>query len=47
MWIDLNDLQNEEKVFTSIIVIKYLKEDLRINCESNDKIIEINEVKKC
>ena len=45
MWIDLNDLNRETKVFPSIIAIKYLKDNmnLKINCESNDKIIEIIE----
>ena len=45
MWIDLNDLYKETKVFPSIIAIKYLKDNmnLKINCESNDKIIEIIE----
>ena len=46
MWIDLKDLYKETKVFPSIIVIKYLKENmnLKINCESNNKIIEIIEL---
>ena len=46
MWIDLNDLHKESKVFPSIIAIKYLKDkmNLKINCESNDKIIEVIEL---
>ena len=48
MWIDLNDLYKETKVFPSIIAIKYLKDkmNLKIYCESNDKIIEIIELQK-
>ena len=46
MWIDLNDLYKKTKVFPSIIAIKYLKDkmNLKIICESNDKIIEIIEL---
>ena len=46
MWIDLNDLYKETKVFPSIELIKYLKDkmNLKIICESNDKIIEIIEL---
>ena len=46
MWVDLNKIQNEEKIFPSIKAIKYLKDNmnLRIYCESNDVIIEIKEL---
>lgn len=46
MWVDLNKIQNEEKIFPSIKAIKYLKDNmnLRIYCESNDEIIEIKEL---
>ena len=45
MWVSLDKIQNETKTFASIKAIKYLKENmnLKINCESNDKILEIIE----
>lgn len=44
MWISLDKIQNETKTFASIKAIKYLKENmnLKIDCESNDKILEID-----
>ena len=46
MWVDLNDLEKEIKKFPSIEVIKYLKNNmnLKIKCESNNKIAEIIEL---
>lgn len=45
MWIDLEKIQNESKIFASIKAIKYLKDNmnLKIYCKSNDTILEINE----
>ncbi len=45
MWINIDDLYKEDKLFPSIEVIKYLKENmnLKIECDSNNNIISINE----
>ncbi len=43
VWIDINDLLNETKIFPSIEVIKHLKDDmeLKIECDSNHKILKL------
>ena len=43
MWIDINDLLEEDKIFASIKAIKYLKDgmDIKIDCDSNHNIINI------
>ena len=45
MWINIDDLLKKEKVFLSIETIKHLKEnmDLKIECDNNHKIINIEE----
>ena len=46
IWIDLNDLESKAKIFPSIEAIKYLKNNmnLKITCESNNKVIEVKEL---
>lgn len=46
MWISIDDLYKEDKLFPSIEVIKYLKKDmnLKIECDSNHNIINIGEI---
>ena len=43
MWIDINDLKHELKVFPSIKVINYLKENIniKIKCDENSNILNI------
>ena len=43
IWINIDDLYKEDKIFPSIEVIKYLKDDmnLKIECDSNHSIIHI------
>ena len=45
MWINIDDLYKEDKLFPSIEVIKYLKDNvnLSIECDSNHNIIKIDE----
>ena len=47
MWIDIDELFKEEKLFASIKAIKYLKDNMniKIECDSNNNIIKIEEVK--
>ena len=46
MWINIDDLFKEDRLFPSIEVIKYLKDNMnmKINCDSNNNIITINEI---
>ena len=46
MWIELDNLKKETKIFPSIEAIKYLKNNmnLKITCESNNKVIEVKEL---
>ena len=46
MWINTDDLYKKDKLFPSIEVIKYLKDNmnLKIDCDSNNNIITINEI---
>lgn len=46
MWIDIDYLFKEDKLFPSIEAIKYLKDgmNLKINCDSNNNIITIDEI---
>ena len=46
MWINIDDLYKEDKLFPSIEVIKYLKNDMnfKIECDSNHNIIKIDEI---
>ena len=43
MWIDINKLIEEEKVFASVKVIKYLKDNIniKIECDSNHNVLSI------
>ena len=43
MWISINDLYKETKIFPSIEVIKYLKDgmNLKIECDNNHNIMSI------
>jgi len=45
MWANIDDLDKETKLFPSIELIKYLKEDMnvKIKCDSNHKILSIEE----
>lgn len=44
MWFNINDLYQETKLFSSIEVIKYLKDNMNVKvvCDSNHKILSIN-----
>ncbi len=46
MWINIDDLYEENKLFPSIEAIKYLKDDmsLKIECDSDSNIINICEM---
>ena len=46
MWINIDDLFKKDRLFPSIEVIKYLKDNMnmKINCDSNNNIITINEI---
>lgn len=46
MWINVDDLYKEERLFPSIEVIKYLKDgmNLKIDCDSNNNITTIDEL---
>ena len=46
MWINIDDLYKEDKLFPSIEAIKYLKDgmNLKIDCDSNHNIITIDEI---
>ena len=46
MWINVDDLYKEERLFPSIEVIKYLKDgmNLKIDCDSNNNITNIDEL---
>ena len=43
MWINIDDLFKEDRLFPSIEVIKYLKDNmnLKIDCDSNNNIVNI------
>ena len=43
MWLNIEDLYKEEKVFPSIELIKYLKDNMniKIECDSNHRILSI------
>lgn len=43
MWVNIADIEKEENVFSTIKVIKYLKDgmNLKIKCDKNHKIINI------
>ena len=45
MWFDINNLYKESKVFSSIELIKHLKDNMnvKIECDSNHKILNIIE----
>lgn len=45
MWVNIDDLYKETKLFPSIELIKYLIEDMnvKIKCDSNHKILSIEE----
>ena len=45
MWIDIDYLLNEQKIFPSVKAIKYLKDniDLKIECDNNHNILNIIE----
>ena len=45
MWFNIDDLYKEDRLFPSIEVIKYLKDDMnvKIDCDSNHNIIKIDE----
>lgn len=47
MWIDIDELFKEEKLFSSIKAIKYLKDNmnLKIECDSNNNILRIEDIK--
>ena len=44
MWINIDDLYKEEKLFMSIEAIKYLKDNmsLKMECDSDNNILNIN-----
>ena len=44
MWFNINDLYQEAKLFSSVEVIKYLKDNMNVKvvCDSNHKILSIN-----
>ena len=44
MWINIDDLYKEEKLFMSIEAIKYLKDNmnLKIECDSDNNMLNIN-----
>ena len=46
MWINIDNLYKEERLFPSIEVIKYLKNNMHVNiyCDSNHNIITIDEI---
>ena len=46
MWINIDDLYKEDRLFPSIEVIKYLKDNMnvKIDCDSNHNIITIDEI---
>ena len=45
MWINIDDLYKEDKIFPSVVAIKYLKNDmiLKIECDINENIINVDE----
>ena len=46
MWFNIDDLYKEIKLFPSIEVIKYLKDNMnvKVDCDSNHNIITIDEI---
>ena len=46
MWINIDDLYKEDKIFPSVVAIKYLKNDmiLKIECDINENIINVDEM---
>ena len=46
MWINIDDLYKEDRLFPSIEVIKYLKDNMnvKVDCDSNHNIITIDEI---
>ena len=46
MWMDIDDLCSEPKIFPSVKAIKYLKAnmDLKIECDSNHNIIKFKDI---
>ena len=43
MWVDIADILNEPKIFPSIEVIRWLKNDMnvKVECDSNHKILNV------
>ena len=48
MWVDISDIENKTNVFSTIRVIRYLKDgmSIKIKCDNNHKILEISEMEK-
>ena len=46
MWINIDDLYKEDRLFPSIEVINYLKDNMnvKIDCDINHNIITVDEI---
>ena len=46
MWINIDDLYKEDKIFPSVVAIKYLKDNmnLKIKFDKNENIINVDEM---